>query len=104
VTNRKIGEDKVSRLGRSIKVSHSRDWHSCQDWDLRRWWLWEATMRCDDTRHFQSSKKKEVGIVRECDIFLVLAFSLEYAKLNNRRWIDRPSISRCWGVLAVQHD
>jgi hypothetical protein len=104
VANRKIGEDEVARLGGSIKVGHSRDWHSRQDWDLRRRWLWEATMRCDDTRHFQSSKKEEVGIVRECDVFLLLALSLEDAKFNNRRWVNRPSISGCWTMSAVQHD
>jgi hypothetical protein len=61
-------------------------------------------MRCDDTGHFQSREEEEVGIVRECDVFLLLAFSLEDAQFNNRRWVNRPSISRCWTMLAVQHD
>jgi hypothetical protein len=50
-------------------------------------------MRCDDTGHLQSREEEEVGIVRECDVFLLLAFSLEDAKFNNRRWVNRPSIS-----------
>jgi hypothetical protein len=53
-------------------------------------------MRSDDTGNFQRRKEKEVGIVREGDVFPVLALSLEDAKLNDGRWIHRPSISRCW--------
>jgi hypothetical protein len=61
-------------------------------------------MRSDDTRNFQCRKEKEVGIVREGDVFPVLALSLEDAKLNNGRWIHRPSIRRCWEMLAGQHN
>jgi hypothetical protein len=53
-------------------------------------------MRSDDTGNFQRRKEEEVGIVREGDVFTVLALPLEDAKLNDGRRIHRPSISRCW--------
>jgi hypothetical protein len=54
--------------------------------------------------HFQSSKKEEISIVRESDVFLFWAFALEDAKLDNGRWINRSSVSGCWTLLAGPHD
>jgi hypothetical protein len=104
MTNRKIWEDKVASLRGTVQVGHSRNRHSCQDWHLRRWWLWKTTSMCHMASHFQSSKKEEISVVRESDIFLFWAFALEDAKLDNRRWINRPSVSRCWTLLAGPHD
>jgi hypothetical protein len=104
MANGEIWEDEIASLGGTVQVSHSRDGHSCQDWDLRRWWLWKTTSMCHMASHFQSSKKEEVSIIRKCDVFLVLAFSLEDAKLDNRRRVNRSSISRCWTMLAGPHN
>jgi hypothetical protein len=98
VANRKIWEDEVPSFCRTIQISHSRDGHSCQDWDKRSSWLLYTSMG-DVTSCLERSKEKEVGIVRERDIFLVLAFAFIDAKLDNRRRVDWSSVRRSCKML-----
>lgn len=49
---------------------------------------------CHVSGRFQCREEKEVGIVRES--YVVLRVTLEYAELNDRRWINWTAIRRSW--------
>jgi hypothetical protein len=91
VANRKIWKDEVSSFCRAVQISHSRDGHSCQDWDKRGSWLLYTSMG-DVTSCLESSEEEKVRIVREGNIFLVLALTFVDAKLDNGWRIDWSSV------------
>jgi hypothetical protein len=101
VTDGQIWEDEVTRLGRTVKICHSRHGHTCQDGDLLRWWL-GLTTRVGDTGYFQRSEEEEIGFVGKCDILSVRAFAqVEYAQFHDGWGIHRSAIGRCFLILSV---
>lgn len=59
-----------------------------------------ATAVSDGTGQFEGCVQEEIGLIAECNILSVGAFTLEDSELDNGRWIDRSSVRGCCEVLV----
>lgn len=54
----------------------------------------------DRASGLERRKEEEVGFILECDVLLLVPFTLENMELDNRRRIDRSTVGRRFFMLA----
>ena len=87
VADRQVREDEVASWGRAIEVGHASDGRASQDREAGR--CGRRAARSNSAGILETGVQEEVRIVREGHLVVVL----EDAQLDNRRRVDRTTIS-----------
>jgi hypothetical protein len=93
VSNRKIGEDEVASLGRTVQVGHARSRNTSQDGRVGSARSLHTTMS-ERASMLETGVEKEIGIIVECDIlacFKVVA--LNDSEFDDGRGIDGSTVT-----------
>lgn len=103
MANRKIWEYEVASLRGTIQVCHSGNRHASQDGNWRCSSMLNTTSS-NWTSSFQRRKEEEVGLIRKGYVLCRFTIpSIVDSQFDNRWWINRSSIRRCFQMLVKYH-